>query len=357
MSQPPDKWVSLRDVAAKTELSRSTVSMALRNHPDISQRTRERVCAVAREMGYSPNPFISRVSKRRGSPERAGPRPLVEIAYVSSGRYYVKAETMMAEAEQRVGEEQSFAASMGYKLVVHHLAKSDEAPESMGARLYNRGCDAVIVGPLRRKDFANRFPWQHFTCVCMGGFGSCDILPVHTIMDDPFRKIERAWSELRARGYRRPGLALLWEPADTPERSLMQGAWLRCLETDPNRPVRIPWLEIKAFGETPRFQTWLRRSKPDVVVAYNTAIRGMLADHGIPWPEGVGLVTMHASDSAYRAQGGVCGFTDTWHVQLQTAITLIDQEIRLFRRGLPEHRQVVHIDSPWHEGDSLPRKS
>jgi len=92
------------------------------------------------------------------------------------------------------------------------------------------------------------------------------------------------------------------------------------------------------------------------VVAYNTAIRSTLADECIPWPEGVGLVTMHTNDSGHRASESISGFTDTWHVQLRTAITLIDREIRLFRRGLPVHRQGVHMDSPWFEGASLPRK-
>lgn len=47
--------VKMKDIADDLGISLVTVSKALRNHPDISLKTRERVAARVRELGYRPN--------------------------------------------------------------------------------------------------------------------------------------------------------------------------------------------------------------------------------------------------------------------------------------------------------------
>ncbi|MDR9364777.1 MAG: LacI family DNA-binding transcriptional regulator [Balneolaceae bacterium] len=49
------KNVRLVDIAEKLDLTKVSVSKALRDHPDISAKTRKKVKKVAREMGYRPN--------------------------------------------------------------------------------------------------------------------------------------------------------------------------------------------------------------------------------------------------------------------------------------------------------------
>lgn len=57
--------ITLDDIAARIGVSKVTVSKALRGHPDISVETAERVKAVARELGYSPNYMARNLSARR----------------------------------------------------------------------------------------------------------------------------------------------------------------------------------------------------------------------------------------------------------------------------------------------------
>jgi LacI family transcriptional regulator len=56
---------TLEDIAAKLKVSRVTVSKALRNHPDISEKTKKRVLALAASMGYTPNIMARTLSSRR----------------------------------------------------------------------------------------------------------------------------------------------------------------------------------------------------------------------------------------------------------------------------------------------------
>lgn len=49
------KRVTLSDIAATLDITKVSVSKALRDHPDISDETKQRVREKAREMGYAPN--------------------------------------------------------------------------------------------------------------------------------------------------------------------------------------------------------------------------------------------------------------------------------------------------------------
>lgn len=59
--------ITLDDIARRLKVSRVTVSKALRGHPDISERTAERVRKVAHELNYSPNMSARNLSARRSN--------------------------------------------------------------------------------------------------------------------------------------------------------------------------------------------------------------------------------------------------------------------------------------------------
>lgn len=49
--------ITIKDLAEKLNISVSTVSRALKDNPEISQQTRKTVQALAKELGYKPNPI------------------------------------------------------------------------------------------------------------------------------------------------------------------------------------------------------------------------------------------------------------------------------------------------------------
>lgn len=58
------KPVSLKDLARRLNVSISTVSRALNNHPDISAELVDRVKSLAKELNYSPNPLAMGLLKQ-----------------------------------------------------------------------------------------------------------------------------------------------------------------------------------------------------------------------------------------------------------------------------------------------------
>lgn len=61
------KRVTIKNIAETLELSYSTVSRALNNHPRISQGTKDRVVKLAEEIGYRPNFFAKSLVKKKSN--------------------------------------------------------------------------------------------------------------------------------------------------------------------------------------------------------------------------------------------------------------------------------------------------
>jgi len=61
------KNVTIKDIASHTGLSVTTVSKVINGHPDISQKTQERVLGAIDEMGYIPNIMASNLRKNKAN--------------------------------------------------------------------------------------------------------------------------------------------------------------------------------------------------------------------------------------------------------------------------------------------------
>jgi len=60
-------YTTLADIAKRLNLSKVSVSKALRNHPDIAEQTKLRVKKVATEMGYTPNFYARNLSSNKSN--------------------------------------------------------------------------------------------------------------------------------------------------------------------------------------------------------------------------------------------------------------------------------------------------
>jgi LacI family transcriptional regulator len=61
------RHITLDDIARKLDVSRVTVSKALRGHPDISAAMTKKIHTVAEDLGYTPNVFARSLSSRRSN--------------------------------------------------------------------------------------------------------------------------------------------------------------------------------------------------------------------------------------------------------------------------------------------------
>jgi DNA-binding LacI/PurR family transcriptional regulator len=123
--------VTMQDIARATDLSQSTVSRILNRSPTvvpIAEKTRERVLAAAKELGYRPNPLARGL--RGASTMLLGVivRDITDVFFTGA----IEATTV--EASRR-----------GYNLVLGHAhARADEAIALWGV-LESRHCDAILL--------------------------------------------------------------------------------------------------------------------------------------------------------------------------------------------------------------------
>jgi len=61
------RHITINDLAKRLKLSASTISRALRDHPDISKKTKDRVRAIAAKTNYQPNLIAQSLQNRRSN--------------------------------------------------------------------------------------------------------------------------------------------------------------------------------------------------------------------------------------------------------------------------------------------------
>lgn len=127
----PGRPVTMSDVAAAAGVAQSTVSRILNDAPapiSVSAETRERVQAIARDLGYSPHPIARAL---RGAPTML----LGAIVRDITDPFFAGAiEALSVECKAR-----------GYSVVLGHARATEDEALAMTAVLEARQCDAIVL--------------------------------------------------------------------------------------------------------------------------------------------------------------------------------------------------------------------
>lgn len=125
--------VRLKDIAVRAGVSVMTVSKVLRDAPDISAATKNRVRRVAEQMGYVPDTMAQALRTR-------STRLLGLI--ISTITNPIFARTALAIEER--------AHELGYSIILAHSLSSTEREEACIRRLLSRRVDGLFISPVYR---------------------------------------------------------------------------------------------------------------------------------------------------------------------------------------------------------------
>jgi len=125
--------VRLKDIALRAGVSVMTVSKVLRDAPDISAATKERVKKLVEEMGYVPD------SLARGLRTRTTRTLGLVISTVTNPMF---ARAIVAIEEQ--------AYEFGYEIILAHSLNDPAREETVIRRLLSRRVDGLIIAPVYR---------------------------------------------------------------------------------------------------------------------------------------------------------------------------------------------------------------
>src|SRR6267154_5554132 len=124
----------MKDIARDLDVSVMTVSKALRNHTDISEKTRDRVLARARKLGYEPNWIARSLVTRRTH--------MVGLVIPDLMHSFF--------AEVAKGVTQRFQP-VGYQIVISNSDENPDLEKSQIELLLARRVDGLIIASAETK--------------------------------------------------------------------------------------------------------------------------------------------------------------------------------------------------------------
>ena len=339
-SSPSRSRVTLKDIALAAGISHGAVSLALRNSPEVSKETRERVQRIAHEMGYQPNPLAAGLAQfKRDSksiPIQAAmgwlnfwpnPKKLREYAEFE---HYWRGATDAAEKH-------------GYRL--EEFCCKDLMPISrLEQILHARGINGILIPPGRIPPELADFPWEKFSVVRLSRPEK--ELSFHAVLSDQMANTLFAFEKTHEKGYQRIGLisrlygtrfytaGYLWAQAFVPENHRLPPLYLEDGKDEENQRA---------------FAAWIEKEKPDAIITEWAQLTPMLQKLGLRVPEDIGVAALNVYDIPFGA--GINPNPDEiGRVGVLAAISFINDQAR----GIPAVQREVLIKGNWVDGASLP---
>lgn len=340
--------VSMQDIAREAGVSRNTVSLALRNEPQIPGHTRDRIKRIAERMGYKRDPILGEVMAGMRGRKRASLSRVLAVVNANSDkdalRRHATIPTYLKGCERR-------AMELGYTLDPFWM----HDPRISGKRfcsIFNarniRG--VLIVGMMKNNRIPENFlpVVDAFPAVVTGvrtrepglSFASVD----HHML------ALKAFEEALRLGYRRPGLVLDEDIDLLIERRFRAGyrtGQLGIAEGD-----RLePFLKIREARENLQlFEKWLEQEQPDVLFTLYHEVAKWLQQLGRKIPGEIALIQYewrekHANWAGMKQHNDVCG---------EAAVDMLAGMIHRGESGPPPFPRATLIGPTWVDGETAP---
>ena len=161
-SPTPSGRVGIRDIAQHLGVSLMTVSLALRNSPQVSAATKVKVKLAAEKLGYRPDPEVSRLMSRLRLTRGRKGEATIALTDISDrppgygGRYF----TQILDGAQKRAE------VLGFRVMNASLGEMRCGVPRLLDILYNRGVTGIVLlPPLRPLTFPQNVDWSRFAVV------------------------------------------------------------------------------------------------------------------------------------------------------------------------------------------------
>lgn len=280
--------VTIRDVAARADVSVATVSRALRNHPSISERTREHVVAVANDMGY-----VLPVRSAQARVESTRPRIAFIVPFV--GRWYF---ARVLEGAERVMHDR------GIDLVVSRPMDSQGRRRALAEHLQDLAVNGAVAVAMPIGDAELDSLERVGIPLVMIGVNHPNV--THVRIDDVAAG-QTATRHLLELGHERIGLVSEgpFEPWAFSASSDRRNGFLKALEE-----ARIPWdpaLEVHADftargAEAAVERLFEMQNPPTAIVAQSDemayGVMSAARKHGLRVPDDLSIVGIDDHDVA-----------------------------------------------------------
>jgi LacI family transcriptional regulator/LacI family repressor for deo operon, udp, cdd, tsx, nupC, and nupG len=338
-----------QDIARQADMDRSTVSLALQNHPRVARKTRERIQKLALEMGYKPDPMLAALavySSRKKPPLFEG-----SLAWVVNRN--TPASDWPDDDWRKIGlfaeyfdGAKSRAAERGYKIEEFELDEKRLGAGRVANILRARNIRGVLLCPQPNASVSLEFPYEDFSCVTYGH--TLEKPQLHKVVTSQYQSMITVMGKVRAAGYRRIGLMYSRRNSS---RSIHNSLAGYLADEFLHNPLNgIPPIDPSEDD----IKVWFHKYKPDAIVSAHV-IDGLevIETNGLRVPEDVALAMPVIPDRSGRIAGI---YENSGHMG-RMAVDLLVSMIHAGERGIPEVVHVTTVNGEWIPGDSLPPKA
>jgi len=339
---------SLIDIAHKANCSKTTVSLALRNSPRISEATREKIWRIAKELNYRPDPILSEIASRRW---RGGSAHLANCVFIAFCNPFAKFKRESSAYERQYCGVQEAAGSLGYS--VEHLFFEEEPDyDKLGSMLWARGVTGIVFSQLFSDELFKRVDFSEFSVVCADR-GHVDP-PFHHARNDMAYAMEWAWRKALAAGEERIGVAILDEPKALDRQEKISTALY--FQQQVAESQRVPIINYSRDDPDGELMRWFRTYRPSVVVGFNDCVHAHLTRDGLlKSPEDFRFISLIKNFKP--GSEGISGFSMNHELLGETSFRYLDQLVRHNERGVPEYSQIHLIKPVYYEGETFPSEA
>ena len=357
----PERRVTLADVAKADGTHVTTVSLALRNSPRLAAGTRERIQALAKKMGYVPDPALqSLISYRNAVHKKVSPSV---IAYLTNWTTRWGWKETTAHPEFFEGAREA-AEALGYKLEHFWAREPNLTYKRLDSILKARGIHGVILASYSREsDDYVELDWTHLSGI------KIDYLPhrpvLHNVSNNQCSIVRLAMAQCRRQGYQRVGM-IMHRGWDHSVDNMFTAGYL-CEQQNFAARDRIPalifpdaepvenWINERGEVEvdTTVFRQWYERHRPEVIIGKASFIRPVLKQLDIHVPKNVCFVDLFLDST----DGRIAGVSQNHHAVGALAVEILAGRLAQNRYGVPQVPTTTHVDGTWISGLTLPQRS
>jgi DNA-binding LacI/PurR family transcriptional regulator len=294
-------------------------------------------------MGYKPDPALRALCAYRvNRSTQPSDRDYAAAVLVDFPRALVRGNFL----PDLVFRTEDVLRSLGY--VTHRFDyKEYGRPQQLAKVMLSRGVRGLVVFAIHHPELAQEFPWESFSVMLHSQ--PLFAPPLHMVREDRFGTVARAIALVRARGYRRPGLAML---SNVHSQHLVweTGAWLSN-HRDGQTP--IPPLHMTSPDDTESLRAWLDRHQPDVVLGDNSVFHRILVAMGYRLPEDFAFLCL----LRHAGENHLAGFDTSVLATSDTLARQLDLLVRHGELGPPANPLSMLVSQNFVDGPTLPQQA
>lgn len=332
--------VYMDDVAREAGVHKSTVSLALRNHPRISPETKERVRQAVEKLGYRPNPMVTALMQLKRASRPLDTAPALAFLTAHPGRYDWRRKD--SDLPNFFPGALKRAKELGFTLEDFWLNEPGMTGARISQILRARGINGIVVAPLPPGSHELKLAWNHFSVVSLGVNLVSPLF--HRIAHNHYHTMKMAVAHCREAGCTRVGFYVpcagyhvVWEH------------WVGAYLSEQTRAADLVSPFVSDDAGEPAFWSWFKRTKPDAIIFGRSDVPLWLKGANVGVPDEVSLVSLHV-------QGARDPMSGVYYDPSVTGAETINQLVALINRnevGPPEQAHDFLIHGRWVEGRTM----